>query len=65
MQGDVDSRPIEQGQGPGVAGEGWSASGLVPGHGGSEVLVEWLGWEVGRDFLIQDGGLVKITTARL
>jgi alpha-methylacyl-CoA racemase len=65
MQGDKDGKSVEQGQGPGSAGEGWSASGLVPGHGGIAVLAQWLGWKEGKDFQIQGGGLVKAATARL
>lgn len=46
------------GQGEGVEGEGYVASVLAPGQGGEEVLKRWLGWSRGRDFEVQDGGLV-------
>lgn len=48
-----------RGQGPGDLGQGWTSSGLKPGHGGDEVLSAWLGWTEGRDYSRRDGGLVR------
>ena len=59
-------RPPEQGQGPGLAGNGWIDRGLAPGEGGEDVLREWMGWEKGKDIDVRDGGLVLVgTKARL
>lgn len=65
MHDNNDAKLVERGQGPGVIGEGWSASGLAPGYSGSAVLNQWAGWREGKDFRTEDGGLVKIATARL
>lgn len=46
------------GQGDGVEGGGYVGSYLAPGQGGEQVLKHWLGWSRGREFDVQDGGLV-------
>ena len=48
---------VEDGQGEGVEGGGWVASGLAPGEGGEEVLAAWVGWERGREYVVRNGGL--------
>lgn len=53
------------GQGPGVEGGGYVGVPLAPGQGGEEVLQQWLGWSKGRDFDVQDGGLVLAGKAKL
>ena len=58
-------RNAAEGQGPGVEGDGWTASVLVPGQGGDALLASWLGWKRGKDFDVQDGGLVKIPPSKL
>lgn len=56
---------VARGQGLGVEGDGYEGRGLVPGEGGDETLKEWLGWERGRDFEVEDGGLVLKTNPKL
>jgi alpha-methylacyl-CoA racemase len=51
-----DRQPSE-GQGTGVDGSGWTASGLRPGDGGEHILSQWAGWRRGRDYAVVDGGL--------
>jgi len=46
-----------QGQGPGVPGGGYDGQPLSPGHGGVDILREWLGWAKGREFDVENGGL--------
>lgn len=53
------------GQGPGVKGEGYAATPLVPGHGGEETLGTWLGWKRGKDFNVENGGLVRKMSSKL
>ncbi|KAK5654865.1 hypothetical protein OQA88_6901 [Cercophora sp. LCS_1] len=53
------------GQGPGVRGEGYVGRPLVPGEGGTAILGEWLGWQEGKEFAVQDGGLVWKDNAKL
>lgn len=43
----------------------WYPEGLPPGTGGEETLKEWLGWERGKDFEIQNGALVKVGNSKL
>ncbi|KAK7729251.1 hypothetical protein SLS53_009316 [Cytospora paraplurivora] len=54
-----------RGQGPGVEGDGYTARGMVPGERGEERLKEWLGWERGKHFEVENGGLVLKATAKL
>ena len=60
--------PVELSETPGMAVDQekvWMSRGLVPGFGGEKVLQEWAGWRRGRDYEIEDGGLVKIDAAKL
>lgn len=54
-----------RGQGPGVEGDGYVGRAMVPGENGDETLKSWLGWEKGRDFDIEKGGLVLKAAAKL
>lgn len=54
-----------QGQGAGVEGDGWAGKGLKPSEGGEQRLDEWLGWKRGRDFDIENGGLVIKQSSKL
>jgi len=44
---------------------GWVGRGLSPGEGGERTLEEWMGWKRGRDYCVENGGLVKVETAKL
>ncbi|KAK7757211.1 hypothetical protein SLS62_000760 [Diatrype stigma] len=55
--------PVVRGQGPGVPGGGYVGTLLAVGQGGEEALAEWLGWEKGTHFEVEDGGLVLLTEA--
>lgn len=57
---DLEQRPVEEGQGIGVEGEGWSSKGLRPGEGGEELLARWMGWQRGRHYILKRGGLQKL-----
>ncbi|KAG9646694.1 CoA-transferase family III, partial [Aureobasidium melanogenum] len=59
-EGHADARPVCQGQGIGVEGNGWQSKGLAPGVGGEEVLARWMGWSRGRQYDVVDGGLVRL-----
>lgn len=59
-EGESEGRPVAEGQGIGVVGDGWSEKGLSPGVGGEEVLGQWMGWRRGRHYEVQDGGLVFV-----
>ncbi|KAJ6264540.1 hypothetical protein Dda_0687 [Drechslerella dactyloides] len=52
-----------KGQGSGVEGEGWQEDGLVPRVGGEAVLEQWIGWGRGKQFNVENGGLVLISPA--
>lgn len=45
--------------------EAWESVGLAPGQGGEELLTAWLGWQRGKDYKGQNGGLVTIENAKL
>jgi len=62
---DLDDRPAAEGQGIGVEGQGWSSKGLRPHEGGEDLLAQWMGWQKGRHYDIQDGGLVKLGNTKL
>jgi alpha-methylacyl-CoA racemase len=51
-------REVRKGQGQGVKGDGWIGFPLKPGEGGEQVLNEWLGWRRGKQFEVENGGLV-------
>ena len=44
---------------------GWTPKGLSPGHGGLDTLRDWCGWAQGKDFSVEDGALVKLSSAKL
>lgn len=54
-----------RGQGPGVPGDGYEGKPLAPGEGGEEALRAWLGWEKGREYEVENGGLVLTTASKL
>ncbi|KAH8591486.1 CoA-transferase family III domain-containing protein [Bisporella sp. PMI_857] len=58
-------RDPSTGQGPGVEGGSYVGVALYPGEGGEEKLKEWLGWKRGKDFEVQDGGLIKKSVSKL
>ena len=43
----------------------WDGTGLTPGFGGEHILNTWFNWRRGKQYEIQNGGLVKINTAKL
>ncbi|KAI9898322.1 hypothetical protein N3K66_006682 [Trichothecium roseum] len=45
-----------RGQGEGVEGGGYRPTLLRPGHGGEAVLADWLGWQKGKDYVVEGGG---------
>lgn len=59
------SRDPSTGQGPGVEGESYTGTALYPGQGGEETLNQWLGWKRGKDFEVENGGLVKKPSSKL
>jgi alpha-methylacyl-CoA racemase len=59
------SRDPSSGQGPGVEGESYIGEVLYPGQGGEEALQQWLGWKRGKDFDVENGGLVRKTSSKL
>jgi alpha-methylacyl-CoA racemase len=65
IQEGEDGRESAVGQGVGVEGSGWSEKGLVPGDGGEDTLVTWMGWKKGRHYEVEKGGLVWKDEARL
>ncbi|KAL2118317.1 hypothetical protein VTJ04DRAFT_7977 [Mycothermus thermophilus] len=54
-----------KGQRAGVEGDGHVGFPLVPGDGGEKTLREWFGWARGRDFEVEDGGLILKDVAKL
>ncbi|KUI71646.1 Isopenicillin N epimerase component 2 [Cytospora mali] len=54
-----------RGQGPGVPGDGYVGEALRPGEKGDERLKEWMGWERGRHFDVEGGGLVLKNVSKL
>lgn len=53
------------GQGEGVEGDGFYGTVLYPGQGGEETLNQWFGWKRGRDFDVENGGLVRKEQSKL
>ncbi|KAF6233901.1 hypothetical protein HO173_007731 [Letharia columbiana] len=45
--------------------EAWSSPNLSPGAGGEEVLKGWTGWKRGKEYQVENGGLVKIEASKL
>ncbi|KAL5363126.1 CoA-transferase family III domain-containing protein [Aspergillus floccosus] len=44
---------------------GWSIQTLERGEGGEEMLLQWLGWRKGRDFVVGNGGYISKDMAKL
>jgi len=59
------SRDPATGQGPGIDGGSFSGVMLSPGEGGEDTLKEWLGWKRGKDFEVENGGLVRKPSSKL
>lgn len=59
-EADPENRPVAEGQGIGVEGDGWTSKGLSPGVGGEDILATWMGWAKGRHYEVKDGGLAFI-----
>ena len=45
--------------------EAYNSDGLRPGVGGEDVLEKWLRWKRGKDYKVEQGGLVKIYPSKL
>ena len=45
--------------------EAWSHQQLISGAGRNDILHEWMGWTLGKDFAVENGGLVKVEPAKL
>lgn len=45
--------------------EAWSSPNLSPGAGGEEVVKGWTGWKRGKEYQVENGGLVKIEASKL
>ncbi|KAI9789509.1 MAG: hypothetical protein M1835_001631 [Candelina submexicana] len=63
--GSAGARDLDEGQGSSVEGEGWQGVALAPGTGGENTLKRWIGWRKGRDYKIENGGLVKNNQSKL
>lgn len=61
----LTTRSASEGQGEGVPGDGWTGMPLKPGHGGEQLLNQWLGWKRGKDYEVEDGGLVICKRSKL
>jgi alpha-methylacyl-CoA racemase len=48
-----------------VEKESWVSEGLGIGEGGEDTLREWLGWQRGREYLLEKGALVAAPGAKL
>lgn len=64
QEGD-DGRSAAVGQGIGWTGSGWDEKGLEPGSGGEETLSRWLGWSKGRQYDVENQGLVLKDVSKL
>ncbi len=45
--------------------DAWEGGGLAPGVSGEDLLEKWLGWKRGKDYKVEQGGLVKVYAAKL
>jgi alpha-methylacyl-CoA racemase len=45
--------------------QAWASGGLVPGAGGEETLRKWIGWQRGKDYDVDNGGLVVLRKSML
>ncbi|KAK0123846.1 hypothetical protein ONS95_008840 [Cadophora gregata] len=59
------SRDPSIGQGPGIEGGSYSGTALYAGEGGEATLSNWLGWKQGKDFEVENGGLVRKSGSKL
>ncbi|KAH6692121.1 CoA-transferase family III domain-containing protein [Leptodontidium sp. 2 PMI_412] len=59
------SRDASIGQGPGIGGGSYSGTALYAGEGGEDTLNDWLGWKRGKDFEVENGGLVRKASSKL
>lgn len=59
------TRDASEGQGQGFVGDGWTSEHLRPGQGGEETLNQWLGWKRGKDFEVENGGLIGKQNSKL
>ena len=59
------SRDPSTGQGPGVEGESYAGTALYPGQGGEEMLKAWVEWKRGKEYEIENGGLVRKEFSKL
>ncbi|CAI6308289.1 unnamed protein product [Periconia digitata] len=64
QEGD-SGRPSAVGQGIGWTGSGWSEKGLKPGTGGEDTLAQWFGWTKGRQYDMENQGIVLKDTVKL
>ncbi|KAH8805852.1 CoA-transferase family III domain-containing protein [Xylogone sp. PMI_703] len=62
-KGPMDRDP-STGQGPGIEGDSYSGTFLPAGYG-EERLTEWLGWKRGKDYEVENGGLVTKQSSKL
>ncbi|KAH0445134.1 CoA-transferase family III [Colletotrichum camelliae] len=62
---EAKTRDPRRGQGPGVPGRGYEGFTLAPGDGAESVLSDWFGWKKGRDFEVQNGGLILKAKSKL
>lgn len=60
-----DRHEVSRGQGPGVAGDGYMGEFMAPGDKGDKTLEEWLGWQRGSQYDVENGGLVLNEKAKL
>lgn len=60
-----DSQDLSIGQGPGVEGGSYTGKPLYPGQGGETTLDQWLGWKRGKDYDIENGGLIRKKHSKL
>ncbi len=74
LQDELEEQGYEQRPAVGLMGspslaipdsEAWSSRNLAPGVGGETVLESWMGWRRGREYKVEDGGLVKIEASKL
>ncbi|ORY71183.1 CoA-transferase family III domain-containing protein [Pseudomassariella vexata] len=59
------TNPSAQGQGNGYSGNGYQGHPLYPGEGGEAALTEWFGLTKGREFDVEEGGLVLKQKSKL
>ena len=45
--------------------QSWISQGLAPGSRGEDLLQAWMGWKRGRNYTVENGGLITIHNAKL